>query len=213
MRPAARALIGVMFVVCCREAAAADSASSWWPFGHKDEAAVSQPPGGAATAAPAVKAPVVGSGLVAHQVELPQSPPDSNEHWMLNTQKKKVSWPKLHMPELSKPHVPGAVASAKKPTTEPSHNSWAQAPAAPKPGPLQSVKDGANRVTAGTKSAWHKTVAAVTPGDKSKKETSARVAKRDPQPSLWKRMMGPKQPEVQPPQTVPQWMAQKRLDP
>lgn len=212
MRFAARALILVVFVVCCRDVAAADSDSGWWPFNHKDEAAVSPPTGAAANAAPPVKAPAAGSAPVAHQVELPQSPPDSNEHWMLNTPKKKVSWPKLHMPELSKPRLPSALSSAKKPT-EPSLNSWAQPPAPPKPGPLQSMKNGANRVTAGTKSAWHKTVAAVTPGDNSKKETSARVAKRDTQPSLWQRMMGAKQPELQPPQTVPQWMAQKRLDP
>ncbi len=213
MRFAARALIGVLFVVCCRDVVAAESGSGWWPFGHKDEAAVSQTPGVAANSVPPVKAPLAGAGPVAHQVELPQSPPDSNDHWMLNTPQKKVSWPKLHMPELPKPHLPSALSSAKKPTTASSHNSWAQPPAAPKPSPLQSMKNGANSVAAGTKSAWHKTVAAVMPGDKSKKETSARVAKREPQPSLWKRMLGAKQPEVQPPQTVPQWMAQKRLDP
>jgi hypothetical protein len=82
---------------------------------------------------------------------------------------------------------------------------------------MQSVKKGANSVAASTKSAWHKTVAAVTPGTAAKKtvtsDPSPRVASRATSPPFWKKMFGAKEPELQHPQTVPQWMAQKRLDP
>ena len=82
---------------------------------------------------------------------------------------------------------------------------------------MQSVKKGANSVAAGTKSAWHKTVAAVTPGSSCEKDGEAdpspQVASRETSPPFWKKMFGAKEPELQQPQTVPQWMAQKRLDP
>jgi hypothetical protein len=77
------------------------------------------------------------------------------------------------------------------------------------------MKNGAHKVADGTKSAYHKTVAALTPASKSKPVAAnpPQVARRETQPSMWKRMFGAKQPELQQPQTVPQWMAQKRLDP
>jgi hypothetical protein len=39
------------------------------------------------------------------------------------------------------------------------------------------------------------------------------VASRETSPPFWKKMFGAKEPAMQQPQTVPQWMAQKRLDP
>ena len=86
---------------------------------------------------------------------------------------------------------------------------------------MQSVKNGANSVAEGTKSAWHKTVAAVTPGSTAKTTPkmaakpapAPQVATRETSPPLWKKMFGAKEPAMQQPQTVPQWMAQKRLDP
>jgi hypothetical protein len=77
------------------------------------------------------------------------------------------------------------------------------------------MKNGAHKVADGTKSAYHKTVAALTPSSKAKPAAAKppQVARRETQPSMWKRMFGAKQPELQQPQTVPQWMAQKRLDP
>jgi hypothetical protein len=132
---------------------------------------------------------------------------------MLNTPKKKVSWPSLHMPKaLASKSAPATKAEANK-------NKWAEkTPVVPKPSPMQSVKNGAHSVANSTKSAWHKTVAAVTPGDKSAEKSKkpapgSQVARRDVSPPFWKKMLGAKEPEMQQPQTVPQWMAQKRLDP
>jgi hypothetical protein len=84
---------------------------------------------------------------------------------------------------------------------------------------MQSMRNGASRVTASTKAAWHKTVAALTPGDAakradySKQPSGSHMARRDLKPPLWKRMLGAKEPELNQPQTVPEWMAQKRVDP
>ncbi len=54
------------------------------------------------------------------------------------------------------------------------------------------------------------------PDDKAKKPaetTPPHVARREVSPPFWKKVFGAKEPELQQPQTVPQWMAQKRLDP
>jgi hypothetical protein len=40
-----------------------------------------------------------------------------------------------------------------------------------------------------------------------------KLTARQTSPPFWKKMFGAKEPELQQPQTVPQWMAQKRLDP
>jgi hypothetical protein len=53
----------------------------------------------------------------------------------------------------------------------------------------------------------------LTPGGKAASDSGSRVARREVKPSFWKRMLGAKEPEIQNPQTIPQWMAQKRLDP
>ena len=79
---------------------------------------------------------------------------------------------------------------------------------------MKPVTDGANKFSTSTKSAWQKTKDALTPGDEKPqpKASSPRIAKRDVEPSFWKRMFGAKS-ELQQPQTVPEWMAQQRLDP
>jgi hypothetical protein len=214
MRFAARALVAGILIVCCRGAVAAEASSSWWPFGqHADAPGAQSPTAGQATLPPATAAlpptvtPPVGAGPVAHEAQMPTTASDDS-HWMLNTPKKKVSWPTLHMPK----------ALSSKSAPEANKNKWVdKAPVKPKTSPMQSVKKGANSVAAGTKSAWHKTVAAVTPGSSTK--TAAKpapaphVASRETSPPLWKKMFGAKEPTMQQPQTVPQWMAQKRLDP
>jgi hypothetical protein len=79
---------------------------------------------------------------------------------------------------------------------------------------MQSVKNGAHSVAATTKSAWNKTVAAVTPSSKTTTvKPDPRLTARQTSPPFWKKMFGAREPELQQPQTVPQWMAQKRLDP
>jgi hypothetical protein len=219
MRFATRALVAGSLMLCCRGVVAAEASSNWWPFGHHAEATAAQAPGAASTTLPSATAtlpsattPAV-AGPVAHEAQMPTTPSDDS-HWMLNTPKKKVSWPKLHMPEMPKA-LSSKSTSAK---AEASKNRWVEkAPVTPKASPMQSVKKGANSVAEGTKSAWHKTVAAVTPGKAAKKtvtsDPSPRVASRSTSPPFWKKMFGAKEPELQHPQTVPQWMAQKRLDP
>lgn len=218
MRFVARALVCTLLVVCGRDVLAAESGSGWWPFGHREEANVSQPVDVSASSSPFANSPLgsdpagtqsMPPGPVAHEVQMPQNPP-------VDSSKAKSSWLGLHAPKLSKPHLPktGAADHTPKPST--SRNAWADTtPAAPKPSPLQSVKNGAHSVAEGTKSAYHKTVSALTPGSKSKPAAagSSHLAQRDVQPPFWKRMLGAKKPELQQPQTVPQWMAQKRLDP
>jgi hypothetical protein len=94
---------------------------------------------------------------------------------------------------------------------KPSHvsrrrNSWAQPPAettAATPGPSTW-----NKVTESTRSAWHKTVEFVTPGDAA----DASVASNEPRDSWWHRMWSSNE-QPQGPQTVTEWMAQDRLDP
>jgi hypothetical protein len=205
MRFAARALVVVFLVVSCCEAMAAEPSSSWWPFGHHDAPTVAQPPGVAATSSPFANVPNSNSGPVAHEVQLPQSVDSAA------AAKSKSSW--LHMPRLPKV---GKSEHKSKPTASP--NAWAsKTPSKPTPtssfSPLQSVKNGAHKVSTGTKTAWHKTIDALSPADKAKKPSAPQMAQREVKPPFWKRMLGSKEPELKQPQTVPQWMAQKRLDP
>ncbi|MEX2092121.1 MAG: hypothetical protein WD971_05560, partial [Pirellulales bacterium] len=86
-------------------------------------------------------------------------------------------------------------------------NTWAQQPAsttteAPSSSPWHSVSEG-------TRTAWHKTVDFVTPGDGS----DTPVVRSEPQESWWQRMWGSEEEKNEGPQTVTEWMAQDRLDP
>jgi hypothetical protein len=80
-----------------------------------------------------------------------------------------------------------------------------------KPTPLESMKNGAKRAGESTRTAWHKTVDALTPGDSSK-EREPRTARREVRPPFWKRMMG-KDDSSRGAETVPEFMAQQRLSP
>lgn len=223
MRRIACALGGIVLATCCSQniLAAESSGSSWWPWGHKEEAKKSTPAplgtGGSTplathqTGAASSATPQLG-GAYSATTPIPgqpqaQSPADhvEKESWMLNSPKGKVSWPRLSNP----------FASKQKEAADP-RNSWVEkTPERPKPSPMKPITDGAHKVATGTKNAWHKTVDALTPGE-SKTTTAAkpspRVAKREVDPPFWKRMLGAKE-EPQQPQTVPEWMAQQRLDP
>jgi hypothetical protein len=201
MRFAARSLVCVLVLGTGSHTLAAEAGPSWWPFSHKQEATVSQPSGVVASTSPKLNPAQTAPGPVSHEVQLPPSADSA-------AAAKSKSW--LHMPSLPKL---GSSTKTKKETTK---NKWVQkAPAAPtSSGAVQAMKNGANKVTSGTKSAWNKTVTTLTPGTKSKQasSTSPRIAQND-KPPLWKRMLGEKESDLKQPQTVPQWMAQKRLDP
>ena len=216
MRFAARVLVVGIFMVGCRGVEAAESGSNWWPFGGHADAASAQaaavtqntlPP--AASIAPRTTMPAPATGPVAHEVQMPTNADSGTDsHWMVNTPNKRVSWPKMAWPKSL-----SSKSSAPQGETK---NRWVEKAPAPKTSPMQSMKNGAHSVATTTKSAWNKTVAAVTPSAGSKKTTvkpDPKLTARQTSPPFWKKMIGAKEPERQQPQTVPQWMAQKRLDP
>jgi hypothetical protein len=203
MRFVGPALVAVCLVQCCHEVAA-ESDSGWWQFDHQNETTLSQPQGVASRAAPVPALSPSAVGPVTHEVFMPQSSTDAT-----NAANGNSSW--FHLP-----HWAPFGSYPQQPQMNPQRNAWATRNAPPKtpPSPLQSVKNGAHKVVAGTKAAYHKTIAALTPGGTSKRNPSTgHFATSDTRPPFWKRMFGVTQPEPQQPQTIPQWMAQKRLDP
>jgi hypothetical protein len=134
---------------------------------------------------------------------------------MIESPLTKVSWPRIHMPEVSlpKPQLPRPQLWPRKAEVDEARNAWVGKSADPKrPSPLQAAKDGARRVADSTRSAWHKTVDVLTPGDAPARRSS-RIARQATQPPLWKRMFAAKGPQSDGPRTVTEWMAQDRLDP
>jgi hypothetical protein len=87
-------------------------------------------------------------------------------------------------------------------------NTWVETPAEPlKTSPFDSVSNSA-------RTAWKKTVDALTPGDQSQPEDrSSRVARREGQ-SAWQRVFGSDEPtKKEGSQTVGEFIAQERIDP
>lgn len=220
MRHTLCSLFGLALLVCTSlDANAAEAGSRWWPFGHKEEAEVTQAPPAAATPAPSTSpllTPYKGdtaahfgaTAPLAPQTQAPAVQPEATpkEHWMLSSPKGKVGWP-----QLNKPKMPSALA-AKKPPVDATRNSWAEQPVTPKPSPLQPIKNGASKVGKSTKAAWHKTVDALTPGEpEPSRPAGARIAKKEAKPSMWKRMWG-ETPEPTGSQTMPGFIAQQRVD-
>ena len=207
MRLRLRALVGILIVgACVCNAAAAEPGSRWWPFGRR-EVEESQPPASVASSRTTAPSPV------GQQAPLPQEPADDQpeQRWMIDSPMAKVSWPRIHLPEV--PSLQRPQFWPKKSDVDAARNAWAeQNPTATQPSPLQAVADGARRVGDSTRAAWHKTVDAITPGDSSDGNNS-RIARRQARPPFWKRMFGAEQWQPEGPQTVTEWMAQERLDP
>lgn len=212
MRSIACALGIVLVAFCSMSKAASESTgSTWWPFGQKKEAAAA-PSSTAPASAPAATQPNTTPMTPVPpnqqlQTPVPPTPAPTDENWMLKSSKSKVSWPHLKKPSnpLAKKETPADAAK----------NSWVEKqPTPPKPSVMKPVTDGAHKVAQGTKNVWHKTVNALTPGksEPSPHSPSSHVAKHDAEPSFWQKMFGSKE-EVKQPETVPQWMAQKRLEP
>jgi hypothetical protein len=107
------------------------------------------------------------TGLPPTSSEIP--PADAPErNWMINSPFGKVSWPRVHMPELPKPQLPKSTL-AEKPPADANRNTWVEKDIEPiKPSPLEVVGQR-------TRAAWDRTVDVFTPGEKSKEEPSARV--------------------------------------
>ncbi len=206
MRHTLRALVGMVFIGwCCCHAAAEESGSRWWQFGRNRDAEISQP-------ADTVDLGKSRSAPVGQQTHPSQqwNDADAKPRWMISSPQTKVSWPRVHMPEIPKPRLPWPQVLPKKHTVDDSRNAWVeQRQNASKPSPVEAMTGGARRVGNGARTAWHKTVDFLTPGESG----SARTARREPRPSIWQRMFGAQEPQQQGPQTVSEWMAQERLDP
>jgi hypothetical protein len=207
MRHSMRALIGGLVLgACLGDTAAADSDRPWWPFGR----------GSADAAAPSAEASpeqLPETSVAADQAPstAPLAEDEPAQRWMIDSPLTKVSWPRLQFPEVAKSPLPRPWP--KKSEAAAPRNAWAEEPPiTPEPtSPMQAVTDGARRVGDSTRAAWHKTIDVLTPGGASSK-TSSRVARRDAKSSWWGRMLGAED-EKQGPQTIPEWMAQERLDP
>jgi hypothetical protein len=225
MRPTSHALVSaILIAVSASQLNAAESDSRWWPFGKRDETKVAQPPAIAAPSPAPLQTQRGYSALnpaqpPASQAPLAQAQPATGaategaakENWMLSSPKRKISWPRL-----TKPEMPKTGPFAQKTEPDAARNSWVEkSPAEPKTSPLQPIRNGAQRVAKNTKAAWSKTVDAITPGDPAPqpapRSDSSRIARTDTKPSMWQRMFGEKE-NVRPPQTVPEWMAQDRVD-
>ena len=129
---------------------------------------------------------------------------------MFSSPNGKVGWP-----HLTKPHLPTTGPFAQKTPADATRNSWVEkTPTPTKPSPLKPITDGAHKVAKSTRNAWHKTVAALTPGNPApvpRSSSSSRIAKHDVQPPFWKRMFAD-EPESRGSQTVPGFIAQQRVD-
>jgi hypothetical protein len=78
--------------------------------------------------------------------------------------------------------------------------------------PLAPVKSSARKVSDGAKKAWEGTKEIFTfGGDKKTAATSTGVPSHNEEPSFWSKMFGGAE-EPQPPQTVADFMAQKRVE-
>lgn len=213
MRSIACAL-GIVLVAFCMtsKAASESSGSTWWPFSHHEAAKPAAQVvgmGGSTPMAPPGSIGPTGQSTPIPPTAAPGSTSSAakDENWMLKSSKGKVGWP-----HLTKPSNPFA---KKESPADAAKNSWVEKqPAPPKPSPFKPVTDGAHKVAQGTKKVWHKTVNALTPGESEPAPHTPRshVAKHDAEPSFWQKMFGSKE-EVKQPETVPQWMAQKRLEP
>jgi hypothetical protein len=213
MRHSALALVAILFVVFGRcQATAAESGSRWWSFGRGSEASLSQPPA-VAPNTPASPYP----DTAQHTTPPPTIDAEPEQRWMIESPFAKVSWPRIHMPEMPKPRLPSwpkkSDAGARPDAGSVARNSWVEKnPEAKDPSPLQAMSDGARRVRQSTRSAWDKTVAALTPGDETD-SPSSRVTRREVRPPFWKRMFASEPQHQEGPQTVTEWMAQERIDP
>jgi hypothetical protein len=125
-----------------------------------------------------------------------------------------ITWPRIHMPEVSlpRPRLPRPQLWPRQSQVEETRNAWVGKSLDPeRPTPLEAARTGARRVADSTRTAWHKTVDVLTPGEPAAND--AFLARSEPRPPLWRRLFGAEEPQPQGPRTVTEWMAQDRLDP
>lgn len=176
---------------------AEESPSFWWPFGKPEE----EPE---ATAVPASSPPPV--------------IPEANENSSWWPEMPKFQWPQFSAP--SSPHeaprtTRARSASRSRPGPIRQRNAWAhrsteRTESQAEGSSWDSVTSGAQRWSESTRSAWHKTVDALTPGSS---DAVAPATPPEPRVSWWDRLWAAEDPQSEGPRTVTEWMAQDRLDP
>lgn len=228
MRHSLRALLTALVVIgCCQFAVAQESRSSWWPFAAKNEPVSPAPPATVAPTTPSTASPTPPpSAAATAQIAAPSAPRAPLAQYQASTTVQtdrspiiesplpSFTWPKVEWPQLTmpKPQMPQLWPNREQ--AEATRNAWAGKSPDPQPAtPLQAMRDGAHRVGESTRTAWHKTVDTLFPSARMEHNTGAHIAQREIKPPFWKRMFGSQEPEPEGPQTIPQWMAQDRLDP
>ena len=78
--------------------------------------------------------------------------------------------------------------------------------------PFAPIKSSARKVSDGGKKAWEGTKEIFTLGGSKGDQPAARVASAGEAPSMWQRMFGAKPKEPEGPQTITEWMSQKRVE-
>lgn len=118
-----------------------------------------------------------------------------------------IGWPKVTLPTITMPKITmPKLTMPKLPPLWPSQSNG-QSPAL-----LAPFAAGFSKVSAGTKKAWEgtKELFSVAGGNSATKSSVSQATQ--PRPSFWERLVGrPQEPQV--PQTVGEFMSQKRLDP
>lgn len=112
---------------------------------------------------------------------------------------KQTSWPSISMPQIKMPQM-----------TMP--NLWPSAEN-DRPALLGPVAVGASKVSQGSKKAWEgmKGMFSTSAGEEA---SSAPAVAKQPRPSMWKRLITRKPQKSEPgPQTVGEFMSQKRMNP
>jgi hypothetical protein len=218
MRHTARVLLGLLLAACCCPAATAAEQSGLrlWPF-RGDRADDSPLTGN--SLAPKTPANTTAGTSAAMSSQLPTTSYTTDalpeQHWMFQSPLARVSWPRIHMPEFSfpKPNLPRPHFGPRKSEVDDARNSWVQkSPDPARPTPLQAMQQGAQRVGDSTRTAWRKTVDALTPGE-APSASDPRVANRAQEPTLWQRMRGAQPKQKQGSQTISEFIAQERLNP
>jgi hypothetical protein len=220
MRHIACVLLGLLLSVGCAKASAAEeSRFRLWPFG-RDRANNRELTQNSLPLLPSATAAPNSAAAMPSQTATGSLPTETmpEERWMFKSPLARVSWPRIHMPEFSmrppklpRPNLP----RPQWPPTESrvdTRNIWMQdAPEPARPTPLQAMQQGAQRVGQGTRTAWRKTVDALTPGA-APTTADPRLAARDEKPPFWKRLSGTEQPQKQGSQTVSEMLSQERID-
>jgi hypothetical protein len=216
MRYSTRPVLGMMLaVVLTTNGFGEETKARWWHFG-RDKDVPSAPLAG--TPAPT---------LSPAQTLTPSTPaitPVEDESWFHWPSMPKMTWlepstdGEVVATDTTTSTTPVTADSATQPRANRTHfgnsasrprprNTWVQQPASTET-PAADTSTWQS-MTAGTRSAWHKTVDFVTPGDSS---ADAPVVATETKPSWWHRMWTTEE-EDEGPQTVAEFMAQDRLDP